>query len=79
MHFTLNSVTALDSYLTIPIMYVYGFADCVDNSKHMQGYIKKCEGSPTASKSRTPPVKSCLKYEILCCYRNSDSILILVP
>ena len=35
-------LTALDSYLTIPIMYVYGFADCVDNSKHMQGYIKKC-------------------------------------
>ena len=35
-------LTALDSYLTISIMYVYGFADCVDNSKHMQGYIKKC-------------------------------------
>ena len=33
-------LTALDSYLTIPIMYVYGFADCVDNSKHMQGYIR---------------------------------------
>ena len=33
-------LTALDSYLTIPIMYVYGFADRVDNSKHMQGYIK---------------------------------------
>ena len=42
MHFTLNSVTALDSYSTIPIMYVYGFADCVDNGKHMQGYIKMC-------------------------------------
>ena len=37
------------------------------------------EGSPTASKSRTPSVKSCLKYEILCCYRDSDSILVLVP
>ena len=24
-------------------------------------------------------VKSCLKYEILCCYRDSDSILVLVP
>ena len=35
-------LTALDSYLTILIMYVYDFADCVDNSKHMQGYIKKC-------------------------------------
>ena len=23
-------LTALDSYLTIPIMYVYGFADCVE-------------------------------------------------
>ena len=33
------------------------------------------EGSPTGSKSRTPSVKSCLKYEILCCYRDSDSIL----
>ena len=39
----------------------------------------KGEGSPTASKSRTPSVKSCLKYEILCCYRDSDSILVLVP
>ena len=37
------------------------------------------EGSPTASKSRTPSVKSCLKYEILCYYRDSDSILVLVP
>ena len=27
MHFTLIVLTALDSYLTIPIMYVYGFAD----------------------------------------------------
>ena len=42
MHLHLIVLTALDSYLTIPIMYAYGFADCVDNSKHMQGYIKKC-------------------------------------
>ena len=41
--------------------------------------VAKGEGSPTASKSRTPSVKSCLKYEILCCYRDSDSILVLVP
>ena len=39
----------------------------------------RTEGSPTGSKSRTPSVKSCLKYEILCCYRDSDSILVLVP
>ena len=31
-------------------MYAYGFADCVDNSKYMQGYIKKCNSEECVSR-----------------------------